>query len=351
MLGAFAWVLVLLRFAPIPDWTNFRNAQLLHAVQTGSVSRAACDEHLLEAVRNADLDETNACLARGGNPNVTVYLFVSDGSVSTHPFADAAVLPLLMYAIPNNADEEKIGIVAALLKHGANANAQAGDEGYVWNPPDWPVRDEGRALTALQAAVRYGAGPKTVRLLLDYGANPNLGDSLGDTPLFAAVKNPTGAEPSSEVLSLLFEHGATLGRDHNGATPLMRAAINGSPNIMKMLMKRGAKINERDPENKTPLMFAAQHQNAKTLSFLLARGANPNAQDKNGQTALHHILYPIVNSGSSDGYNEYNRPLFSPETQRIVSLLQAHGAAFDAKDKAGKTPDALLQFAKRKKID
>ena len=47
--------------------------------------------------------------------------------------------------------------------------------------------------------------------------------------------------------------------NHDGATPLYLASINGSAPMIDKLLKAGADPNERGPEGETPLMLAARN--------------------------------------------------------------------------------------------
>jgi ankyrin repeat protein len=68
---------------------------------------------------------------------------------------------------------------------------------------------------------------------------------------------------------------------------LQWAARNGQINAAKLLVARGAYINQPDPSGQTPLMDAARHGDADMVRFLLSRGADVNAKAQNNFTALH----------------------------------------------------------------
>lgn len=59
-----------------------------------------------------------------------------------------------------------------------------------------------------------------------------------------------------------------------GLTPLMlAAAFNQNPEVISVLLKAGAKIDDRDNEGGTPLMWAAEYNsNPLVVSALLRRG-------------------------------------------------------------------------------
>ena len=178
-------------------------------------------------------------------------------------------------------------IVKLLLERG-DANS---------NFPD----SNGRTPLSLAASWRHG---DVVKLFLERGdVNPNSSDNQGRTPLSFAIegRGPTqlvpseGARPppASEedgVVKLLLER-----RDVNpnlpdslGQTPLSMAALWGHESVVKLLLKRGD-INPNFPDRNgsTALWFAARWGHEGVVKLLLERGdVNPNPSDSNGQTPL-----------------------------------------------------------------
>jgi ankyrin repeat protein len=84
--------------------------------------------------------------------------------------------------------------------------------------------------TALQAA-SYKGFKDCVKLLLDYGANPNIVDANGTSPLIYAVQfNHT------EIVGLLLKKGASVTyKDPNGFTAINYAENLGLTEILAML--------------------------------------------------------------------------------------------------------------------
>jgi ankyrin repeat protein len=207
----------------------------------------------------------------------------------------------------------------------------------------------------------------TAALLLAKGADPNLADSTGMSPLYAAVDMNTlgevygrparpqvsGDTSALDLIKLLLKQGAnpnaqlksaTLYRAHTpgeptlgeGATPLMRAAKNGDAAAMRLLLENGADPALPQKNHTTALMMAAglgrglgvfagdyatEAQMLEGLKVLLDRHVDLNAVNDNGQTALHFAAL------SSDA---------------TVKLLAENGAHLDIKDKQGRT---ALDFA------
>jgi ankyrin repeat protein len=71
----------------------------------------------------------------------------------------------------------------------------------------------------------------------------------------------------------------------DGMTPLMYAALYGTPADVVDLLGRGANPNAQNDAGTTALMLAAM--DGAKVRALLAKGANPNLRSENGRTALH----------------------------------------------------------------
>ncbi|MDD9900688.1 MAG: ankyrin repeat domain-containing protein [Alphaproteobacteria bacterium] len=116
-------------------------------------------------------------------------------------------------------------IVNTLLDKGADINAA-----------------DKKGITALITATLYGH-TDTVQALLEKNARVNTADAYyGDTALICAA-----IYGRQDIARILLEHGADPEiRNHRGMTPLMGAVTNGCDSIVKMLLDAGA-----DPRPKT----------------------------------------------------------------------------------------------------
>jgi ankyrin repeat protein/truncated hemoglobin YjbI len=123
-----------------------------------------------------------------------------------------------------------------------------------------------------------------VKVLLDYGANPDDRDRQGHTALHYAVRG--GKLP---LIKFLLNRGAKPDAlDDEGLTPLLhlvksRAKFDPIP-VMELLAARGANIDARDDMQGTLLMHYARQGNADAVRCLLAHGADRNARNKSGKS-------------------------------------------------------------------
>jgi ankyrin repeat protein len=105
----------------------------------------------------------------------------------------------------------------------------------------------------------------TARFLLEHGANPNLRNKAGSTPLHDAALKGT-----REVIELLLGHAAEINaRDReDGATPLHFAASFGRLDAVKALVEHGADTGLKTGKDSTALQLAAENGFTDVVAFL-----------------------------------------------------------------------------------
>jgi ankyrin repeat protein len=89
-----------------------------------------------------------------------------------------------------------------------------------------------------------------------------------------------------ERVTTLLQQGAPLeGRDNLGRTPLMLAA-HGEPDIIKLLLAHGARLDAMENDGDIPLSNAAEHGGLAGVQVLVAAGSDLNHVNRYGQTPL-----------------------------------------------------------------
>jgi ankyrin repeat protein len=187
---------------------------------------------------------------------------------------------------------------------------------------------------ALIAAAGLNGNSESVRLLVDAGADVNH-SAAGATPLGVAVTTDDtekiatliahGADPNGrlihaglgafyplqiavgagnpDIVRLLIAKGARidghLGIWRGALPPLATAVEGGQTEMVKLLILLGADVNQRDLFGMTPLLWAAisDYGGTDTVDLLLKAGADASARDKSGADALalarkyelHHV--------------------------------------------------------------
>lgn len=105
-----------------------------------------------------------------------------------------------------------------------------------------------------------------VELLLEKGANPNLGanNQFQVAPIHSAC-----AISNYEIVEILIKYGADVNaKQLHGVTPLHSAAHHGQTKLVKLLVDNGADINAKMDHGQTPL-FMAEEKNFKETADLL----------------------------------------------------------------------------------
>jgi ankyrin repeat protein len=246
----------------------------------------------------------------------------------------------------------RVDAARLLLAAGANPNAREGWGGQ----------------TALMWAAAQSQA-EMVELLLSHGARPDLTavtrdwqrrvtaegrpkdmERGGFTALLYAAR-----EGCVECARRLLHHGADVNlADPDGVTPLILALMNIHWDMGKALIEAGADVNQWDFFGRTPLYAAvdmntlpkARHVDLPALddttglaviAMLLDRGANPNAQLKlrvpHRQIPYDRYTEPMLNIGAT--------PLLRAAKAGdipVVRLLLAHGALADLANFNGDTP-------------
>jgi ankyrin repeat protein len=210
---------------------------------------------LVTAIRNADAQAVRKLLENGTDVNAR------DAEGNT---------PLMLasyYASPE--------CLELLIEKGADVNA---------------VNKAG-ATPLIRAATDY----EKARLLVAAEANIQVRTALGNTPLLLAARRAG----NSRTVKLLLERGAdATERNEVGVGPVLSAAASGDVQTVHLLLDAGAKADDFPKSNKpsaadpassvrTPLMWAAYHNDVPMVRLLLERGADPNQSTYFGNPLSH----------------------------------------------------------------
>jgi ankyrin repeat protein len=137
---------------------------------------------------------------------------------------------------------------------------------------------------------------------------------------------------------------------------LIRASFNGNHEIVKLLIDKGAKVNQQNHNGETALMIAARKQYLDIVETLLGAGALPDLTDKKGSSALMKSVLlgniPISNALIRAGAdlnlaNDFNRTALiyavaKNHEEMALGIIQP-GVDVNARDKMGKS--AILYAA------
>jgi len=152
---------------------------------------------------------------------------------------------------------------------------------------------------------------KSVNVLLERGANPEIADIFGALPLHYSVTQVTGRK----IAKLLILKGAKVNSvDNTGQTPLFYAARSGLPKNVTTLLRLGAQANVKDYQNRTPLHFSLEIANSTISSMLVSAGADVTLRYRYGQKG-ERPLSPrkMINQEQHQWKGETNDDLLSDE--------------------------------------
>lgn len=208
----------------------------------------------------------------------------------------------LLYA----SDRDRAEAAVALLKHGADINKLtnrgrtplrlATDHGHLAvvrlllaAGADVSHRSGEAQHSAMDAAARFGR-VQALKALIDHGAEVNTASPVGG---YVALHQAAYAD-HAVVIDLLAGAGADCDKQsYNGFAPLHTAALYGSSEATRALLKNGARPNARNKEGRTALHLAASKAGregaADCVDSLLRGGADETAVDTRRKTAADFL--------------------------------------------------------------
>ncbi|XP_076279889.1 uncharacterized protein LOC143208872 [Lasioglossum baleicum] len=259
-------------------------------------------------------------------------------------------------------------IVEDLLKNGADINA-VGDIYFRFSLLHYAVREK---------------QVQMVELLINYGANVNVKNSLGETPIVNAIENR-----DKKMIELLLTNGADIKEDpkvlraavENGnlkivediltdcadvnmlligcsefdtwAPPLHKAVKRKQVQMVELLINYGANVNVKNSLGETPIVNAIENRDKKMIELLLTNGADIKEDPKVLRVAVENGNLKIVEDILTDcadvnmlliGCSEFDAwapPLHRAVKRKqvqMVELLINYGANVNVKNSQGETP-------------
>lgn len=198
-----------------------------------------------------------------------------------------------------------------------------------------PPGETAKGLTK-KGAIAVGVITLTTLTLLNQFKFPIL-SRLGFTPREMFEQGINGGDVA--VIKKYLEKGVSPNsRAYNGNTLLHWAVSNGRPEVADVLIEAGANLHQTYPtDNRTVLHLGVQHNDAALTAVLLKHGARVNERDRNGNTPLHRALLKN-NINQYYGMTNTSRQV-SPE---IVQLLLQAGADVDIANQSGIAPRELI---------
>jgi ankyrin repeat protein len=172
----------------------------------------------------------------------------------------------------------KLLIVAAILAIASPGYGQATRRGGPSGPPAAKKEDVNRrnpdGSTPLQWAV-YDGDVAEAKRLLRAGANVKLANKYGATPMSLAAE-----VGNADMLALLVEAGANADSPNpDGQTALLAVARTGNVKAAQVLLNAGATVDAKEKwGGQTALMWASARRHPEMMQLLISKGADVNAR-------------------------------------------------------------------------
>eukprot|EP01060_Flectonema_neradi_P012538 TRINITY_DN1932_c0_g2_i1.p1 TRINITY_DN1932_c0_g2~~TRINITY_DN1932_c0_g2_i1.p1 ORF type:complete len:1253 (+),score=271.02 TRINITY_DN1932_c0_g2_i1:49-3759(+) len=333
---------------------------------------------LMRCCRSLHLVMAQELLENGADPNIMSTHGSSALSVLFSAMNKTAILPEHNLGLPF----EDVNLLTSQLATPITLNTI-------------PDAGEHRGMTILHSALRENKKGRA-GLLLSLGADKTIKDSLGYTPLHAALTVPKFEDHANaaRILEELIDDKTINAQNNDGNTPLF-AAIQSKSRFIDMLLDSGANPVIRNNNGVTPVMYATTHPEFATridvfkrlatteavkglpgmasplhytmepskiemAKVLLDAGADPKHLDNRQQCSLH---YAVSQECDSDEWLELiNRLMADPSVlaiqngdgvsplhaaarlgkRRVIAALIARGASLTLQATGGSIP---LHFA------
>lgn len=214
--------------------------------------------------------------------------------------------------------------------------------------------------------------------ILNNGGDINFATKDGETAFYCGIDSSDSGGAYNDIAFYLLDQGADINiADSEGVTPLMKALRYNRQKLALLLIHEGANVNAKNKWDMTPLMYAAESKNMAVYQKLVDAGAAINAVDEIGRNALYFLAEKVPGLGfgnweeilENDKKNttliidfllKQGASLKTGDTERedtllhvaatngLVTLIEAllnSGVALNVQDKKGETP--IIRACKR----
>ncbi|CAF1011713.1 unnamed protein product [Brachionus calyciflorus] len=189
-----------------------------------------------------------------------------------------------------------------------------------------------------------------VNILLQSGASLNHQDLLGRSILATSIYC-INSQNRMDIIKLLIKNGAKIDQfDHNNQTPLILAGLENEIKIIDQLLSNNADIDHIDNLGHTILTHAIKNGYDEQVEYLLKKNAATHILDPDGRSILsiasslghEHIVGLLMQKDldemhrDNNGWTPLHEACFHGHKNVILMLLN-YGSEIDAVDNQGRT--------------
>ncbi len=230
-----------------------------------------------------------------GRKNLAILKSLLDQDLDVNAQDNQGVTPLLAAGEAGNAEA-----VAVLIEYGAHLETRDNDDRTLLQVTVLNILDKMHRDFADVAEGEFSQA-NLLQSLLVQGANPNVSDDLGQTPLHwlrearAKTQDPLKLQPFlNQLIETIVENGADYSLTDLSGQPaysLHDAARFGHIDAAKSVVESGADaIDDLDPEGRTAFQVAVESNAIQVAELLLEHGADPNRWVSLNESALAYAV-------------------------------------------------------------
>ncbi len=278
----------------INEFDQKQHTPLLRAVSYGSRDPVYLEiaKFLIEHGAQLDYQDSDGFTAlhyaaKNGHLEVVKMLVERGADLEVYPDESKfykGETPLMSACSYSNADDKNLEVVKYLVEKGAS------------------MEKNDLSFQSLLTTCINSKAPKTVEYLLEMGADPNVSNGNGQTPLYLAIDKSMG----NELIKVLLEAGADANTGSPYYTPLEMAIRKRNIEMAQILLDSGADLNHVKENGNTIFHRAATINSNKNIDFLLSKGLDINVRNNKGITPLHiaaekgytSVIEQMINNGA-----------------------------------------------------